>query len=602
MELSLGDLLVRAGVVTRDACGQAVSARRRDGGNLVAALAREGAADEGRLMAFMGERFGIEERSLTSSDVDEGAFGLLPLSLLRKHQLLPFARAGSVLEVAMSDPTDLAAVDEIRFMTGHDVRTVLARPSTIERLLGQLSGASARGAPVRDGKPDGGGTEAAAPAGGRSHASPALGPARAVAPPDTGRRPAASSPARERSPAAREPGADTTVVALVDSLMRDAVARGASDIHIEPYEDSVRVRFRIDGVLQEVMTPPREMKHALTSRIKVMSGLDIAEHRLPQDGRLKIEGTGGGEVDVRVSVLPTRFGEKVVLRLLHRSDLVTSLDGLGLEARDRELFTRAMNKPAGMILLTGPTGSGKSTTLYGMLSELNRPGVNISTAEDPVEYHLAGINQVQTHADIGLTFAACLRAFLRQDPDILMVGEIRDAETARIAVNAALTGHLVLTTLHTNDAPSSVHRLMDMGVEPYLIAAAVSMVAAQRLLRRVCDVCRVRAPLPGGMSTAPRAGAEEVRDVEDCHGAGCPECHHTGYRGRAAVYEVMTLTDELQRMVLRGASAAELKAAAVGKGMRTLRQAAVDKVRQGATTVEEALRVTDADAVGGGNR
>ena len=601
MELSLGDLLVRAGVVTREACDQAVSARRRDGGNLVAALAREGAVDEGRLMAFMGERFGLEERSLTSSDVDESAFGLLPLSLLRKHQLLPFARSGSVLDVAVSDPTDLAGVDEVRFMTGHDVRTVLARPSTIARLLGQLSGASGRGAPVRDRKPNGGGPEAAAPAGGRSHASLARGSARVVAPPDTGRRPAASSPATGRPPAAREPGADTTVVALVDSLMKDAVARGASDVHIEPYEDSVRVRFRIDGVLQEVMTPRHEMKHALTSRIKVMSGLDIAEHRLPQDGRLKLEGAGG-EVDVRVSVLPTRFGEKVVLRLLHRSDLVTSLDGLGLEARDRELFTQAMNKPAGMILLTGPTGSGKSTTLYGMLSELNRPGVNISTAEDPVEYHLAGINQVQTHADIGLTFAACLRAFLRQDPDILMVGEIRDAETARIAVNAALTGHLVLTTLHTNDAPSSVHRLMDMGVEPYLIASAVSMVAAQRLLRRVCDVCRVRTPLPGGMSTAPRARAEEVRDVEDCHGAGCPECHHTSYRGRAAVYEVMTLTDELQRMVLRGASAAELKAAAVEKGMRTLRQAAVDKVRQGATTVEEALRVTDADAVGGGNR
>ena len=601
MELSLGDLLVRAGVVTREACDQAVSARRRDGGNLVAALAREGAVDEGRLMAFMGERFGLEERSLTSSDVDESAFGLLPLSLLRKHQLLPFARSGSVLDVVVSDPTDLAGVDEVRFMTGHDVRTLLARPSTIERVLGQLSGASARGAVMPRGNPDGDGANAAAPARGHPSVSLPRGRSPVAQPPENGRPPAASSPATARRAPAREPGADTTVVALVDSLMRDAVARGASDIHIEPYEDSVRVRFRIDGVLQEVMTPPHEMKHALTSRIKVMSGLDIAEHRLPQDGRLKLEGAGG-EVDVRVSVLPTRFGEKVVLRLLHRSDLVTSLDGLGLEARDRELFNQAMSKPAGMILLTGPTGSGKSTTLYGMLSELNRPGVNISTAEDPVEYHLAGINQVQTHADIGLTFAACLRAFLRQDPDILMVGEIRDAETARIAVNAALTGHLVLTTLHTNDAPSSVHRLMDMGVEPYLIASAVSMVAAQRLLRRVCDVCRVRTPLPGGMSTAPRARAEEVRDVEDCHGAGCPECHHTGYRGRAAVYEVMTLTDELQRMVLRGASAAELKAAAVEKGMRTLRQAAVDKVRQGATTVEEALRVTDADAVGGGNR
>lgn len=598
MELSLGSALVRAGVVTGEACDQAVSAQRREGGSLAAALVRQGAVDEGRLMAFMGERFGLEEKSLTSSDVDEGAFGLLPPSLQRKRGILPLALSGSVLDVAVSDPTDLAAVDEIRFMTGHDVRTMLARPSTIDRVFGQLSGASTRGAVMPGGNPDGDGANAAAPADGQPSASLGRGRSAVVAPPDNGPRPAASPPARGRLEAAREPGADTTVVALVDSLMRDAVARGASDVHIEPYEDSVRVRFRIDGVLQEVMTPPPGMKHALTSRVKVMSGLDIAEHRLPQDGRLKLGGTVGGEVDVRVSVLPTRFGEKVVLRLLHRSDLVTSLDALGLEACDRELFTQAMNKPAGMILLTGPTGSGKSTTLYGMLSELNQPGVNISTAEDPVEYHLAGINQVQTHADIGLTFAACLRAFLRQDPDILMVGEIRDAETARIAVNAALTGHLVLTTLHTNDAPSSVHRLMDMGVEPYLIASAVSMVAAQRLLRRVCEACRVRTAPRSGLFTTTRARTEEVRDLEDCRGAGCPECHHTGYRGRVAIYEVMTLSDGLRRMVLRGASAAEFKAAAVEKGMRTLRQAAVGKVRQGVTTVEEALRVTDADSAG----
>lgn len=608
MELSLGNLLVRAGVVTRESCEQAVSARRRDGGSLVAALVRAEAIDEGRLMAFMGERFGLEEQDLSVSDLDEAALGLLPPSLLQKRGMLPFALSGSVLHVAVSDPTDLSAVDEIRFMTGHDVRTVLVRPSTIERILGQRSGALGHGVAARGGKPNGGGTNGAAPVGGRSPVSLARGRAqvaatpadgrRAVAPSPTTGRPVAPSPASGRPAAAREPGADTTVVVLVDSLMKDAVARGASDVHIEPYEDSVRVRFRIDGVLQEVMTPPHGMKHALTSRIKVMSGLDIAEHRLPQDGRLQLDGTGGGEVDVRVSVLPTRFGEKVVLRLLHRSDLVTSLDGLGLEARDRELFTRAMSKPAGMILLTGPTGSGKSTTLYGMLSELNRPGVNISTAEDPVEYHLAGINQVQTHADIGLTFAACLRAFLRQDPDILMVGEVRDAETARIAVNAALTGHLVLTTLHTNDAPSSVHRLLDMGVEPYLIASAVTMVAAQRLLRRVCDACGVRAAAPGDLPAAASAWADEVRDVEDCRGAGCSECHHTGYRGRVAIYEVMTLNEDLRRMVLRGASASELKSAAVEKDMRTLRQAAVGKVRQGVTTVEEALRVTDADAAG----
>lgn len=558
MELSLGDLMVRAGVVTRETRDRAEAIRRRDGGSLMAALVQDGATDEGRLTAFVAERFGLEEVSPKPSEVDAAAFGLLPLSLLEKRGLLPLARAGSVLDVAVSDPTDLVAIDEVRFMTGHDVRTFVARPSAIRQVLEQRSGSPGRGREE---------TRETAP----STATP-----------------------RAREPSSTDADGEAPVVAVVDSLMRDAVARGASDIHVEPYEDSVRVRFRIDGILQEVMTPPHEMKQALTSRIKVMAGLDIAEHRLPQDGRLKLAAVGG-EVDVRVSVLPTRFGEKVVLRLLHRSDLVTSLDRLGLEGADRECFAEAMSKPAGMILLTGPTGSGKSTTLYGMLSELNRPGVNISTAEDPVEYHLAGINQVQTHGEIGLSFAACLRAFLRQDPDILMVGEIRDAETARIAVNAALTGHLVLTTLHTNDAPSSVHRLLDMGVEPYLISSAITMVAAQRLLRRVCEACKARAALQPGMLTAPRRGAQEVGDAEGYLGVGCPECHHTGYRGRVAIYEVMTLSDDLRGMILRGGSVVELKAAAMERGMRTLRQAAVRKVRQGVTSVEEALRVTEPD-------
>ena len=562
MELSLGESMVRAGVVTGEERDRAAAAQGRTGVNLVAALVQEGVADEGRVMAFVAERFGLEEVNLRPADVDEAAFGLLPLPLLKKRRLFPLACTGSVLDVAMSDPTDLAAMDEIRFMTGHDVRTVLARPSAIQQILDDRFGVQ--------------GYEAGLP---NEKSKKALPKAAA------------------RSTASAQPAGDAPVVALVDSLMKDAVARGASDIHVEPYDGSVRVRFRIDGILREIMTPPYEMKQALTSRIKVMADLDIAEHRLPQDGRLKLA-AAGGDVDVRVSVLPTRFGEKVVLRLLHRSDLVTSLDRLGLEARDREHFTEAMGRSAGMILLTGPTGSGKSTTLYGMLSELNQPGVNISTAEDPVEYHLAGVNQVQTHGEIGLSFAACLRAFLRQDPDILMVGEIRDAETARIAINAALTGHLVLTTLHTNDAPSSVYRLTDMGVEPYLIASAITMVVAQRLLRRVCEACKMRAALQAGMLTAPPRETEAVRDVEGYHGAGCPECHHTGYRGRAAIYEVMPLSDDLRKMILRGGSAGELKSAAMKTGMRTLRQAAVRKVREGVTTIEEALRVTEPDPAG----
>ena len=569
MERSMGEILVRAGVITREEQERAAAVQRRTGANLVAALVRDGAADEDRLMAFVAERFGLDETDLGPADIDDAALGLLPLPLMQKRRMIPFARTGSVLHMAMSDPTDLAAMDEVRFLTGCDVRVRLARPSTIQNVLNDRFGSLSYDAVLRN-----------------------------VAPEKSGEDPAGEE---GRAAASAEAAAETPVVALVDALMKDGVMRRASDIHVEPYEESVRIRFRIDGVLQEIMTPPPALKQALTSRIKVLAGLDIAEHRLPQDGRLKLT-ADGREVDIRVSVLPTLFGEKVVLRLLDRSDLVTSLSGLDLEARDRERFVEAMHKTAGMILLTGPTGSGKSTTLYGMLSELNRPGVNISTAEDPIEYHLAGINQVQTHGEIGLSFAACLRAFLRQDPDVIMVGEIRDAETARIAVNAALTGHRVLTTLHTNDAPSSVHRLTDMGVEPYLIASSVTMVAAQRLLRRVCDRCRVREDYQPGMLTAPGRRAEDVRDVAGFRGEGCPECHHTGYRGRVAIYEIMPLCDDLKRMILRGGGAAELKSAAMGKGMLTLRQAALEKVRRGVTTIEEALRVTEPDPAGASGR
>ena len=565
MELSMGEILVRAGVITRDEQERAAAVQRRTGANLVAALVRDGAADEDRLMAFVAERFGLDEVRLGPADIDDTAISLLPLPLIQKRHMVPFARAGSVLDMAMSDPTDLAAMDEVRFRTGCDVRVRLARPSTIQNILNDRFGSLSYDAVLRNVAPE------------KSREDPAEG--------------------EGRTAASTEAAAETPVVALVDALMKDGVMRHASDIHVEPYEESVRIRFRIDGVLQEIMTPPPALKQALTSRIKVLAGLDIAEHRLPQDGRLKLT-ADGREVDIRVSVLPTLFGEKVVLRLLDRSDLVTSLAGLGLETRDRERFTEAMHKTAGMILLTGPTGSGKSTTLYGMLSELNRPGVNISTAEDPIEYHLSGINQVQTHGEIGLSFAACLRAFLRQDPDVIMVGEIRDAETARIAVNAALTGHLVLTTLHTNDAPSSVHRLTDMGVEPYLIASSVTMVAAQRLLRRVCGRCRVHEDHHPGMLTAPGRRAEDVRDVAGFRGEGCSECHHTGYRGRVAIYEIMPLCDDLKRMILCGGGAAELKSAAMEKGMLTLRQAALEKVRRGVTTIEETLRVTEPDPTG----
>jgi type IV pilus assembly protein PilB len=389
---------------------------------------------------------------------------------------------------------------------------------------------------------------------------------------------------------------EAPVVTLVNAILADAAKRRASDIHIEPYEKVFRVRFRVDGVLQEIMSPPMRLKSPLVSRLKVMAGLDIAERRLTQDGRIKLKMGASGELDIRVSVLPTLFGEKVVMRLLDKSNLQLDMAKLGFDPQTLSDFQEAIHKPYGMILITGPTGSGKSTTLYSALSELNKPDVNISTAEDPVEYNLVGINQVQVREQIGLNFAACLRSFLRQDPDIIMVGEVRDLETAQIAVKAALTGHLVLSTLHTNDAPSTVDRLINMGVEPFLLTSSINLIAAQRLVRRICETCKQ--PLEVGPDVLINLGADPAEvgaGVPTFHGAGCASCNGSGYRGRLAIYEVMVMHESLKELVLRGASAIELKREAVKLGMSTLRMSALRKVRDGLTTVEETVRVTDTD-------
>jgi type IV pilus assembly protein PilB len=389
--------------------------------------------------------------------------------------------------------------------------------------------------------------------------------------------------------------ADAPVVRLVNVLLLNAIRKGASDIHVEPYEKRLRVRYRIDGVLHEEMTPPLKLKNAIVSRLKIMSQLDIAERRLPQDGRIKLKIGKGREMDFRVSVLPTMWGEKVVMRLLDKGNLQLDMTKLGFDEKPLKDFAWAINQPWGMVLVTGPTGSGKTTTLYSALSDLNQPGVNISTAEDPVEYNLHGINQVQMHDEIGLNFAMALRAFLRQDPDIIMVGEIRDFETAEIAVKAALTGHLVLSTLHTNDAPATISRLLNMGVEPFLITASVNLVLAQRLARRICIDCRrevqteIQALLDMGFSH------EQSETAKICKGMGCNTCNNTGYKGRVALYEVMRFSDDLKEMVLQGASTAELKAGAIKNGMATLRVAGIKKVIEGMTTPEEILRVTMAD-------
>jgi len=389
---------------------------------------------------------------------------------------------------------------------------------------------------------------------------------------------------------------DAPVVKLVNLILTDAVKRIASDIHVEPYEREFRVRYRIDGVLYEVMKPPMKLRNAITSRLKIMAELDIAERRLPQDGRIKLKMGRGKEMDYRVSVLPTLFGEKVVLRLLDKSNLQLDMTKLGFEPEQLQVFKDCIHRPFGMVLVTGPTGSGKTTTLYSALSELNKISENISTAEDPVEFNLAGINQVQMHEDIGLNFAAALRSFLRQDPDIIMVGEIRDFETAEIAVKAALTGHMVLSTLHTNDAPSTVNRLLNMGIEPFLVASSVNCIVAQRLARRVCSDCKEPDPeVTAEALVEAGMGEEEARGVAPVSGRGCRSCSDTGYKGRVAVYEVMELSEPLKEFVLNGASAAELKREAIRLGMTTLRRSILNKVREGMTTLAEVFRVSAAD-------
>ena len=389
---------------------------------------------------------------------------------------------------------------------------------------------------------------------------------------------------------------EAPVVTLVNAILSDAAKRLASDIHIEPYEKVFRIRFRVDGVLQEIMTPPPKLKNALLSRLKVMSNLDIAERRLTQDGRIKLKMGGNQELDIRVSVLPTLFGEKIVMRLLDKSNLQLDMAKLGFDPGALKDFKEAIYKPYGMILITGPTGSGKSTTLYSALSELNKPDVNISTAEDPVEYNLMGINQVQVRDEIGLNFAACLRSFLRQDPDIIMVGEIRDLETAQIGVKAALTGHLVLSTLHTNDAPSTVDRLINMGLETFLLTSSINLIVAQRLVRKICAGCKAPVEVsPEALTNIGVDPAEVSMGFPTFKGQGCPACNQTGYRGRIALYEVMVLHEALKELILRGASAADLKREAVKAGMSTLRMSAIKKVREGMTTIEETVRVTDSD-------
>jgi type IV pilus assembly protein PilB len=564
MEPRFAELLVKGGIVSREQLSEAQKKDKDSSSSVIRELVRLGFTSEDILTNFFAKQFGIEIVEIVPGDIDDAVFSLVPPQIVQKHQVVPYKLLGSTLTVIVSDPTDLVAINEVKFVTGYGVRTALATPSNIKKVLERRFGGVSYDDVLKrfgDGEME------------VIHDSDEVS-------------------LQELQQATM----DAPVVTLVNAILADAAKRGCSDVHVEPYEKLFRVRFRIDGVLQEIMSPPLRLKNALVSRLKVMAGLDIAERRLAQDGRIKLKMGVGGELDIRVSVLPTLFGEKVVMRLLDKSNLQLDMSKLGFDPQHLKDFEDAIHKPYGMILITGPTGSGKSTTLYSALSDLNKPDVNISTAEDPVEYNLVGINQVQVRDQIGLTFAACLRSFLRQDPDIIMVGEVRDLETAQIAIKAALTGHLVLSTLHTNDCPATIDRLINMGAEPFLLTSAINLILAQRLVRKICEKCKEPIETkPEILSNLGVDTADISSGFSSFHGRGCNDCGGTGYRGRLAIYEIMVMHEAIKELILKGASAMELKREAVKLGMSTLRMSALQKVRKGVTTIEETIRVTDTD-------
>jgi type IV pilus assembly protein PilB len=561
----IGELLVKENLLTAEQLRSAREKAREKGGRIGAQITELGYLDENELTDFVAKQYGVPSINLDEFEIDPAVIQLIPEDVASKHTVIPVNRAGSTLILATADPSNIFALDDIKFLTGYNIQPVVAVEEAIRRSIDRYYDQSSSLEDVM-GDFDDSDIDLV-------HDEEDID-------------------AAELAKASE----DAPVVKLVNLILTDAVKKTASDIHIEPYEKSFRVRYRIDGVLYEVMKPPMKLKNAIISRIKIMSELDIAERRLPQDGRIKLKMGRGREMDFRVSVLPTLFGEKTVLRLLDKSNLQLDMTKLGFEQPQLEVFQHSIHQPYGMVLVTGPTGSGKTTTLYSALSELNKTSENLSTAEDPVEFNLAGINQVQMHDEIGLNFAAALRSFLRQDPDIIMVGEIRDFETAEIAVKAALTGHMVLSTLHTNDAPSTINRLLNMGIEPFLVSSSVNCIVAQRLARRVCEECKepdadvsVEALVEAGMP------ADRAKDVVPVRGRGCRTCSETGFKGRLAVYEVMELREELKEFVLNGASALELKREAQRLGMQTLRQSALGKLAEGITTLSEVFRVSAAD-------
>ncbi len=562
----LGEILVKNNLITREQLGKALEEQKLNGNQvrLGSILIKQNLLTEEELTSFLSKQYGVPTVNLADYEIDNAVIKVIPPEVVQKYQLVPVNRAGATLIVAVSDPSNLFAIEDIKFMTGYNIEMVVASERDIKSAIDKYYDQSASLADVMSDLD--------------VEDMEVVGDADDV---DVGSLEKATE--------------DAPVVKMVNAILQDAIRKKASDIHIEPYEKLFRVRFRIDGVLYEIMKPPIKLKNAITSRIKIMADLDIAERRLPQDGRIKIKLGGGKDMDFRVSCLPTLFGEKVVMRLLDKSNLQTDLTKLGYEPDALKRFQHEIHKPFGMCLVTGPTGSGKTVSLYSALSELNKVSENICTAEDPVEFNFAGINQVQMHEDIGLNFAAALRSFLRQDPDIIMIGEIRDFETAEIGVKAALTGHLVLSTLHTNDAPSTINRLLNMGIEPFLVASAVNLITAQRLARRVCSECKQPEEIPVQALIDAGVPPDEAPSYICMRGKGCPVCNNTGYKGRVGFYQVMPMLEEIRELILNGANTAEIKRESMRLGIKTMRQSGLTKIKEGVTSFEEVLRVTVSD-------
>ncbi len=576
MQLKLGELLVREGLITQPQLNETLDYQRSNGGRLGNCLIKLGFVTDDEITAILSRQYGVPSINLSFFDVDPSVIRLIPIETAQKYQILPLSRLGNTLTLAMIDPTNVFAMDDIKFMTGFNIEPVVASETALRESIDKYYGST--------------------------HSIELKKVMEDIAIIDQKLETDETSleVAQEEETidleGLEQAAEEAPIIKLVNLVLSSALKRGASDIHIEPYEKEFRVRYRIDGVLYNIMNPPLKLKDAIVSRIKIMSKLDISEKRLPQDGRIKIrmknEGGKIKELDFRVSVLPTLFGEKVVLRLLDKDNLMLDMTRLGMEVESLKKFMFAISKPYGMVLVTGPTGSGKTNTLYSSIAQLNKVDTNIMTAEDPVEFNLPGINQVQMKEQIGLNFATALRSFLRQDPNIILVGEIRDFETAEIGIKAALTGHLVLSTLHTNDAPSTISRLMNMGIEPFLVATSVHLICAQRLVRRVCKECKEEISTPPQTLVEAGFSAQEVKNIKVFKGKGCPTCNGTGYKGRIGLYEVMEIDDDVRELILVGASPIELRKKAIEKGMITLRQSGLIKIRDGITTMDEVLRET----------